>query len=84
MLPLAILVHGHYYAGQCRNARVARWDAAAQVFHHWRQKFGHRFVETIDYWDDDGQYDGFIPVFDLGPEPPEAIELPLPPPTTTQ
>lgn len=79
-LPFAIpedrLVHGHYYSGVCRNANIARWDSRTKEFHHWRMKFGWR-TETIEYWQVEGTFDGFIPLFDLGEElPPMAIDLP--------
>lgn len=69
------LKHGHYYAGKCRNAVVARWDAHTGLFYHWRDKFGRQFIETIDPWDPDGHYDGFLPAVDLGPTLPPEIPL---------
>lgn len=83
-LPLIIpenrLVHGNYYMGRCRNTSVARWNSETKEFHHWRNKFGWR-KETIEYWQVDGHFDGFIPIFDLGPElPPMEIDLGPEPP----
>ena len=75
-IPKAHLTDGFYYAGKCRNANVARWNADDQQFYHWREKFGRTFVETIEYWDVNGTFDGFIPLFDLGVDPPKAIPLP--------
>lgn len=49
ILPKDRLIHGHYYKGRCRNATVARWNAHEQCFFHWREKFGHVYVETIKY-----------------------------------
>jgi hypothetical protein len=54
------LIHGNYYYGGCRNATVARWDAINQVFTHWRNKFGHRFVEEIRCPEDDKTFDVFV------------------------
>ena len=76
-LPKATLQHGHYYAGFCRNARIARWDAERQLFTHWRTKFAYKFTETIEFWEDDGQFDQFLPLFDLG-DTLEPIELEKP------
>ena len=51
------LVTGAYYVGVCRNANIARWDG--KLFHHWREKYGSRFVETIKHREDDEQFDVF-------------------------
>ena len=72
-IPRLFLVYGNYYAGRCRNACIARWDAQAGLFYHWRDKFGRKFIESIEYWDPAGRFDQFIPVFDIGAGLPEAI-----------
>lgn len=54
------LEHGAYYRGHCRNAEVARWNAELGKFIHWRQKFGHRFLEEICHPEDDQRYDVFV------------------------
>jgi hypothetical protein len=54
------LVHGAYYAGKCRNATVARWDATRGKFVHWRTKFSHTFLETISCPEDEPRYDVFV------------------------
>jgi hypothetical protein len=59
-IPKSELVHGAYYLGRCRNARIARWNAEFQLFFHWRTKFGQRFVETIRAPEDDQVYDVFV------------------------
>lgn len=61
MIAKADLIHGAYYTGHCRNATVARWNADAQHFTHWRTKFGMTFTETIKHPDDEKNYDVFIP-----------------------
>ena len=38
------LKHGVYYYGTCRNASIARWNADDQLFYHWRNKFGLKFL----------------------------------------
>lgn len=60
MIPKRDLKAGDYYIGRCRNANVARWDG--EQFHHWRQKFGRLFVETIKHPDDEQAFDVFVPV----------------------
>lgn len=56
----ADLEHGAYYAGRCRNASVARWDANRGLFLHWRTKFGERFLEEIKCPEDDIIFDVFV------------------------
>ncbi len=71
----ASLKVGHYYAGKCRNAFIARWDG--EKFIHWREKFDNVFLEDIEYWDLEGKFDGFIPLFWLGEELPKPINIEL-------
>ena len=73
-IPKDRLIPGYYYAGICRNAHIARWDG--KKFVHWRHKFGRVFLETIEYWDINGIYDGFIPMFEIGKTLPNEITLP--------
>lgn len=54
------LKDGAYYKGTCRNASEARWDAANNVFIHWRRKFGDIFLEGIKCPEDETRYDVFI------------------------
>lgn len=54
------LQHGAYYAGRCRNASVARWDAKQGRFRHWRTKFGSTFLEEISCPEDETQFDVFV------------------------
>lgn len=75
----ANLIVGAYYRGRCRNAELARWDGAK--FHHWRTKFGNRFIETINHPEDDNGFDCFTPIMsvfrhDVGER--DAIQLSLP------
>ena len=58
VIPKEQLIVGAYYKGRCRNASVARWDG--KVFHHWRRKFGTKFVETIKCPEDDDKFDVFV------------------------
>jgi len=62
------LEHGAYYLGRCRNAVVARWNAANNEFIHWRYKFGAKFLEVINHKDDDDGFDTFKPERKLNPE----------------
>jgi hypothetical protein len=56
----ANLEHGAYYAGRCRNASEARWNADRQRFVHWRYKFGHEYLEEICHPEDDDLFDVFV------------------------
>ena len=76
MIQKRFLIHGNYYAGKCRNAAIARWNAPTETFWHWRTKFASTYQEEIGYWDPEGRWDEFIPVIDLGPELPNPIKLP--------
>lgn len=60
-VPKSELKHGLYYAGECRNAGVARWDETKQVFVYWRYKFGSEYLETINHFEDDNGFDLFYP-----------------------
>ncbi|MEK7512905.1 MAG: hypothetical protein AAB601_01780 [Patescibacteria group bacterium] len=61
VIPKAELKHGAYYRGRCRNATVARWNAAKGCFYHWQTKFGMTFIETIRHPEDESRYDAFEP-----------------------
>ena len=75
ILPKDRLVHGRYYRGRCRNATVARWNERENCFFHWREKFGHIYVETICYpGDDEPPFDVFHAVEEL-PNP--RFEIPF-------
>ena len=61
IIPKRELIAGAYYRGHCRNADIARWDAATQQFYYTRYKFGDTFVEAIRHPEDDDGYDLFMP-----------------------
>lgn len=67
------LVDGAYYLGHCRNASVARWSGQAQMFVHWRHKFGQRYLEDIAHPADESRYDVFVATVQVEPLPGEAI-----------
>lgn len=46
MVPFERLEHGAYYRGTCRNGSVARWNAEALMFVHWRTKFGGYWIDA--------------------------------------
>jgi len=58
LIPKEQLIKGAYYVGRCRNATVARWNG--KEFVHWRYKFGHTYLETINCPEDEQHYDVFV------------------------
>jgi hypothetical protein len=72
-IPKVHLKKGNYYSGLSHHAYIARWDG--KKFIHWRTKFGKTFLEDIDYWEMNGIYDGFLPLFNIGPELPKEIQI---------
>lgn len=50
LVPFAELEDGAYYLGSCRNAALARWNAAKRHFVYMRQKFDYVYAEAIGYW----------------------------------
>ncbi len=73
-IPKSLLIKDNYYAGVCRNANIAKWTG--EKFWHWRTKCGKTFLEDIEYWEEDGYFDGFIPLINIGPELPKEINDP--------
>lgn len=71
------LMHGEYYAGECRNASVARWDKYNNCFVYNRTKFGLTFTETIKHPKDEinKSIDVFYPLAFLGKDLPKEILL---------
>lgn len=59
------LKDGTQYAGSCRNAYVAKWDARKQEFNYLRTKFGETFAESIKHPEDDNRFDLFIPMVEI-------------------
>lgn len=59
-IPKQELIHGAYYAGRCRNASTARWNAETNLFYHWSYDLGGRFVDTISCPEDELEYDVFV------------------------
>ena len=75
-IPKSDLIHGAYYAGRCRNARVARWNGIENKFYHYRRKFGREFIETIKCPEDEPCFDVFV-THALLENPEKEIPFPL-------
>ncbi|MEO8660886.1 MAG: alpha/beta hydrolase [Bryobacteraceae bacterium] len=76
ILSKAQLTHGRYYKGRCRNATIARWNAAEQLFYHWRKKFDRIYIRTVKYPTDEDEpwWDIFFVVEEL---PGSKFEIPF-------
>ena len=58
-IPKENLEIGKFYKGYCRNSDRAVW--LGDKFEYDRVKFGHRFKEKINHFEDDNGYDLFVP-----------------------
>lgn len=59
-IPLEQLEIGKTYIGECRNAGEAVW--LGDEFEYQRYKFGCRFLEKINHFQNDDGYDVFVPI----------------------
>lgn len=61
-IPKEALNDGGYYIGDHRNANVARWNAEKSEFEYWRFKWGNRFIDTCNHFEDDDGFALFVPI----------------------
>ena len=59
-IPKSELEIGEKYTGICRNSWIATWNG--EKFEYERYKFGDRFTEEINHYEDDDGYDVFVPI----------------------
>ena len=59
-IPKEKLEIGKTYLGSCRNSEEATW--LGNCFEYTREKFGIKFPEKINHFEDDNGYDLFIPI----------------------
>ena len=59
-IPMHKLEVGKTYIGECRNASEAVWQG--DKFEYMRTKFGSTFPETINHFQNDDDYDVFVPI----------------------
>ena len=59
-IPKKDLIIGQVYIGKCRNTDEAIWNG--KQFEYERYKFGIKYTETINHFEDDDGYDLFIPL----------------------
>ena len=61
-IPKKDLVDGQYYAGDHRNATIARWDANQNKFIYMRTKWNATFEDDCNHFEDDDGYALFVPI----------------------
>jgi hypothetical protein len=59
------LIDGKRYYGNCRNTDNATWNKDKNVFTYVRYKFGSRFSEDLNHFEDDNGYDLFVPIKEI-------------------
>lgn len=57
---------GKEYSGECRNANKAIWNG--EKFIYTRYKFGIKYQEKINHYEDDDGYDVFVPIKEVNNE----------------
>lgn len=56
------LKDGHYYLGDHRRGRVAKWVASENQFHYWRVKFNLCFIDKCQHFEDFTRFSVFVPI----------------------
>ena len=56
------LVDGQFYAGDHRNATIAKWDAEKNKFIYMRTKWGATYEDDCNHFEDDDGYALFVPI----------------------
>jgi hypothetical protein len=71
-IPKKDLKDGHYYLGEHRNARIARWDEAKNRFFYWRTKFTWCFEDECEHFEEFSPFALFVPIREVSQEEYEA------------
>ncbi len=61
-IPKKDLVDGQYYAGDHRNATIAKWNAEKNKFIYMRTKWGATYEDDCNHFEDDDGYALFVPI----------------------
>ncbi|MBR6516919.1 MAG: hypothetical protein IKT40_08805 [Bacilli bacterium] len=61
-IPKDKLVIGKTYIGSCRNSEEATW--LGKYFEYQRTKFGIKYKDKINHFEDDNGFDLFVPLFE--------------------
>ena len=61
-IPKKDLVDGQFYAGDHRNATIAKWDADKNKFIYMRTKWNSTYEDDCNHFEDDDGYALFVPI----------------------
>jgi len=59
-ITLKDLVINKVYLGNYRNGNIGKWNG--EQFEVYREKFGNRFIDTCNHFEDDDNYALFVPI----------------------
>ena len=62
------LLDGHYYLGDHRRGKIAKWVAAENLFHYWREKWNSIFIDKCEHFEDYTPYSVFVPILEVSEE----------------
>lgn len=65
-IPKSELIPNKEYSGECRNSDKATWNG--EKFIYKRRKFGNSYFEGINHYEDDDNYDVFVPIEEINNE----------------
>lgn len=61
-IPKKDLIDGQWYIGDHRRCKIAKWDANKNVFVYVREKFGQKYLDTCNHFQDDDGFALFVPI----------------------
>ena len=61
-IPKKDLIDGQFYAGDHRNATIAKWDADKNKFIYMRTKWNSTYEDDCNHFEDDDGYALFVPI----------------------
>jgi hypothetical protein len=61
-IPKKNMENGQLYLGKHRNCIEARWNKELNKFEYWRYKFGFKFIDTCNHFEDDDGFALFVPI----------------------
>ena len=56
------LIDGEVYIGEHRIGNLGKWCADKDKFEYWRYKYGTRFIDDCNHFEDDDGYALFVPI----------------------
>ena len=61
-IPKKDLIDGATYLGKTRNSTIAMWDKKENKFVYYRYKFGSRYRDVVNHFEDDNGFALFVPI----------------------